>query len=361
MDKTNRAVSQCISHRSMPALPHSTCSIPHLIFRYCVFRPQNESVHSSRTRTDTAAITSATTTSTREKTSRRFNTRHRPVPPRPPMPMLIYLHRAGGSATDIFHETTLRAAASTARIGGETGFILVVPQARALVWPDGDADASIPRRSPSSKAGPATDNQQRLRWQRNQSTEKNVSVSRVSDDVVVSVRQSISPSHKHHSQTQHVSKVTAVTPTRPPLSASLDTNPENPESSEPCSTAWDYLHRNFSNGRKCADCRMGTLSTNNDIAFIDTIIDSEVRMPVKFRLCRRILSHTNEAHTHTHTHTHTYKRTHTHAHTHARTHTHTHTHTHIYIYVVNTIDVTPHSLSSNIKQSTLARVLFDKV
>jgi hypothetical protein len=43
-----------------------------------------------------------------------------------------------------------------------------------------------------------------------------------------------------------------------------------------CATGWDYWHRNFSTGRACADCPMGNLSTNADIAFVDRVVDAAV-------------------------------------------------------------------------------------
>jgi diamine N-acetyltransferase len=43
-----------------------------------------------------------------------------------------------------------------------------------------------------------------------------------------------------------------------------------------CVTGWDYLHRNFSNGRRCADCSMGNLSSNLDVATVDRIINDAV-------------------------------------------------------------------------------------
>eukprot|EP00912_Choanoflagellata_sp_UC4_P002146 UC4_evm2s1361 len=43
-----------------------------------------------------------------------------------------------------------------------------------------------------------------------------------------------------------------------------------------CATRWDFYHRNFSTGRRCIDCPMGSFSTNADIAFIDVIINDAV-------------------------------------------------------------------------------------
>ena len=43
-----------------------------------------------------------------------------------------------------------------------------------------------------------------------------------------------------------------------------------------CTTRWDFYHRNFSNGRACADCPLGARSTNRDIAMLDYIVSDAV-------------------------------------------------------------------------------------
>ena len=142
-----------------------------------------------------------------------------------------YLHRAGGGAGDVFRETTLRAAVDSAVVGGVKGFILVVPQARCLAWPStAHVASSNVRPVPSSTNQPRT-------------------------------------AHTVHNDTRF------IRPTRGPSDNVVG---DDRVTNALCATAWDYLHRNFSSGRRCTDCPMGTLSTNNDVAFIDTIINAEV-------------------------------------------------------------------------------------
>eukprot|EP00035_Acanthoeca_spectabilis_P030268 m.476449 g.476449 ORF g.476449 m.476449 type:complete len:389 (-) comp40878_c0_seq1:3-1169(-) len=48
---------------------------------------------------------------------------------------------------------------------------------------------------------------------------------------------------------------------------------EQPPMGAHCDTRWDWLHRNFSTGRRCPDCPLGNFSTNNDVATLDALIN----------------------------------------------------------------------------------------
>jgi hypothetical protein len=130
-------------------------------------------------------------------------------------------------------------------VGGVTGFILIAPQARNLAWPTSVVDVANNKAHPS-RSSP----QPRAR-------------------VVHDVNQLLHT--KEHGGSTRDSALTNVS----------------------CATAWDYLHRNFSTGRRCSDCAMGNLSTNNDIAFIDMIVNAEASTPLD-------ATHFTHAHTFAH-------------------------------------------------------------
>ena len=43
-----------------------------------------------------------------------------------------------------------------------------------------------------------------------------------------------------------------------------------------CNADWDFFHRNFSTGRACPSCPMGRMSTNEDVALLDHIVNDAV-------------------------------------------------------------------------------------
>jgi poly(3-hydroxybutyrate) depolymerase len=100
-----------------------------------------------------------------------------------PVPLVVYLHRAGGTAAEVYDRTELLVRAASFELApGINGFALAVPQARHL--------SGAPSTEPA------------------------------------------------------------------------------------CVSRWDFYHRNFSTGRHCADCPMGNLSTNEDIAMLDEVISA---------------------------------------------------------------------------------------
>lgn len=128
-----------------------------------------------------------------------------------------------------YQQTTLRNLADTYSIAGSTGFALAIPQARRLLW--------APRTRTMHSGCNTLDH---------------------------------GGDGDGDGNCSNTTTTAATTTTTTNTTATFRNNAAN------CLTAWDFYHRNFSTGRACRDCAMGSFSTNNDVAFIDSIVNAAV-------------------------------------------------------------------------------------